>query len=246
MGPLRRGRAIGWHRRAPSRGPSVSRDGQYALRYEGSAAEVANGRTGAGISKLGPAGRPNAAVFSDDGSRVLTIGGDVRTTASTGPSAVWLTESGELVRRLGTDPQTFTGAFDGDATPPRVATGGEDGVVRLWALEDPAAPPTVVGTAVGRVVALAMSRDGRFVAVASRDTTARVWEPDRAAAPILLTGRRDDVFGIDFSPDGALVVTTGADRTARVWDGPTGEELLAVPADVGGELPAAPRPTARE
>ncbi len=66
------------------------------------------------------------------------------------------------------------------------------------------------------VVDAVFSPDGKRVATASRDQTARVWAADGSAEPIVLRGHDNVVESVAFSPDGRRVVTAG-DKTARVW-----------------------------
>lgn len=67
--------------------------------------------------------------------------------------------------------------------------------------------------------AVAWSSDGRRVATASGDGTARVWDlgaSNPSAAPVVLKGHEDTVTAIAWSSDGR-VATASEDGTARVW-----------------------------
>ena len=62
---------------------------------------------------------------------------------------------------------------------------------------------------------VAFSPDGRLLATASTDKTARLWDPATGDCVRTLTGHAAGVRGVAFSPDGRLA-TASLDRTARV------------------------------
>jgi WD40 repeat protein len=73
----------------------------------------------------------------------------------------------------------------------------------------------------------AYSSDGRWIATASRDGTARIWDAHTGAALRVLKGHQADVWTIAFSPDDRRVVTSSADGSAQVWDRESGEQVYS-------------------
>jgi WD40 repeat protein len=68
------------------------------------------------------------------------------------------------------------------------------------------------------VFAVAISRDGRLLASASNDRTAKLWDPTTGAELRTLRGHNGAVNSVAFSPDGKLLATVSDDRTVRLWD----------------------------
>ena len=98
---------------------------------------------------------------------------------------------------------------------------------------------------------VAFSPDGRLLATASGDETARLWDPATGQPLRTLTGHTGAVTGVAFSPDGRLLATASDDETARLWDPATGTTCAPSPATperspawrsarTGGSPPPAP------
>ncbi len=82
----------------------------------------------------------------------------------------------------------------------------------------------------GDVNSVAFSPDGKYLATASKDNTARVWEATTGSevAKVNHDGLVNDVA---FSPDGKYLATASYDSTARVWDATTGLEVAKLNHD---------------
>jgi WD40 repeat protein len=113
----------------------------------------------------------------------------------------------------------------------------------------PGHPPRIISLDGGRVhaelrghtaavVAVAFSPDGRRVATASADHTARIWETETGKELQRMEDPRFPLRFLAFSPDGRRLVTLGegstrppydsTSTTGRVWDVETGEEVATL------------------
>jgi len=73
------------------------------------------------------------------------------------------------------------------------------------------------------VTAVAWSPDGKRVATASWDKTARVWDAVSGQAVTPALAHEGEVKAVAWSPDGKRVATASWDKTAQVWDAVSGQ-----------------------
>jgi WD40 repeat protein/predicted Ser/Thr protein kinase len=108
----------------------------------------------------------------------------------------------------------------------RVATGGGDGLVRVWDAHTGADLLRLAGHT-DRVFAVAFHPDGDLLASGSNDTSIRLWDLVRGREAANLRGHGSYVYGLDFSPDGATLASASGDNTVRLWSTRTAAEREA-------------------
>jgi WD40 repeat protein len=153
------------------------------------------------------------AVFSPDGTRILTASDDCT-------ARVWDAATGTcLAICKGHTDRVHHAVFSPDGT--RILTASDDCTARVW----DAATGTCLATCeghTGSVPHAAFSPDGTRILTASGDRIARVWDAATGARLATCKGHMGSLYHATFSPDGTRILTASDDCTARVWDAATG------------------------
>jgi WD40 repeat protein len=174
--------------------------------------------------------------FSPDGLRVASV------ASGRNAGIVWDSTTGQVDRRFGVPQMELNSvAFGPDGQ--RLATGGRDGVVRVWDVADGRelfAMPT--GSWVEDV---AFSANGRLLASAHHDQTAKVWDARTGQEVVTLRGHTAWVTSVAFSPDSQRLATASYDRTVKVWSETASQEFLACSTKPQSGLAVAAHPDSR-
>jgi WD40 repeat protein len=76
------------------------------------------------------------------------------------------------------------------------------------------------------VNSVSFSPDGQWIATASRDETAILWDA-QGNERVILKGHQGDVYSVSFSPDGKKLATASQDGTVKLWN-LQGQELTTI------------------
>ena len=118
----------------------------------------------------------------------------------------------------------------------------------MWVAAGDASGNVILRLADGKVVplyghsneinAIASSRDGRFLATASQDGTARIWDASSGKQITVLQGDGAPLTAVQFGPGDGLVLTVDTRGFVRVWDTGIGEPLTVLQAPARGQADA--------
>lgn len=162
-------------------------------------------------------------VISRPGSSQIAVGGLDNLIRTIQP------DSGQVIAVL----QGHLNAVDALAWSPdggELASASEDGIIRLWQLDQPIA--SFQGHLSG-VNALGWSPDGLMIASAGWDNTVRVWMRSSGKIRAVMLGHTDRVWAVAWNPDGSILASASRDGSLRLWNPYTGDLLQTMRAGIG-------------
>lgn len=181
--------------------------------------------------------------FSPDGSSLATACVDQGEADQTSTTVVWNIKSGKEILRVPIKVASDAVAFTPDGNS--LVTASRDNWVRVWqpagdsleqivarrsepmASKDEASPEgladirwseRILAGHSDRVRDIDVSPDGKRIASASGDSTAKIWDTATGENLLTLTGHESYVEVVKFSPGGHHVATASRDRTIKLWN----------------------------
>ncbi|MEZ6121781.1 MAG: protein kinase [Planctomycetaceae bacterium] len=106
----------------------------------------------------------------------------------------------------------------------RIATGSDDGTIRLWDAATGQELATLSPNQ-GRVNAVVFSSDGTRIASAGRDRTIRILDAQAGQVIATLEGHENYVVAVAFTPDGRQLISVDLAAVVRRWDADSGTEV---------------------
>ncbi|KAF2436420.1 WD40 repeat-like protein [Tothia fuscella] len=106
-----------------------------------------------------------------------------------------------------------------------LATGGGEGNINLWSLEQDTPLATLSGHT-NRVSRVEFHPSRKYLASASHDMTWRLWDVETSTELLLQEGHSREVHTVSWNTDGSLLASAGYDSIGRIWDVRTGRMVM--------------------
>ncbi|MEX0968250.1 MAG: WD40 repeat domain-containing protein [Bacteroidia bacterium] len=146
-------------------------------------------------------------------------------TANDGTAMLWDIEAGtKSAAFYGNTVPLSGGALSPDPGSRFLATGGEEGVVKVY---DRSKKNELVRSFLvnSPVYGLVFDNTGRNVFIASKDNTIRMYDHIQNTVKMTYEGHKSRVNAVAITIDGKYMITGSDDKTAIIWNTKTGEAL---------------------
>ncbi len=165
----------------------------------------------------------------DGGCAVAAVvfGADSKTVVSAGDDQmlrVWNVEDGKPLHTLKGHSGSVASLL---ARAGKIISGGRDKTIRIWGDAEPA---MTIARDLGDSDALAITKDGKFLACGGVNNTIRIFEAATGKEVTPPESPRAGVTGVALSPDGKWLVSASALGMIHLWDAKTGKETRHWPS----------------
>lgn len=149
------------------------------------------------------------AVFTPDGARILSVGGN--------DARIWEIGSDRELMSFSPHGAVAWAEFSPDGR--LVVTASWDNSAKIWDAKTGQSVRKLSGGHTRYINSATFAPDGKTILTAGDDRTARFWDVQSGRLmPKSLVGHTDRIRRAVFSPSGRRVLTVSDDKTARIWD----------------------------
>jgi WD40 repeat protein len=192
--------------------------------HEDGTAKVWNADTGDLLFTLPGHWSAFYALWSPDGSRIVTGGEDEEGTAK-----VWDADTGQLLLTLAGHEEEYNVVYNAAWSPDgaRIVTGDWQGNARIWNAATGQLIRDLLPESFTFIVwRVAWSPDGKRIVTYADDAVGRVWDATTGEELVTFAGHTGSATQMAWSRTSDRILTSSMDGTARVWDATNGVELL--------------------
>jgi len=150
------------------------------------------------------------AMFSADGTKLLTVGGD--------GAKLWDAEKADELQSFSPQGAVASVDFSPNDSGKRIVTGSWDQSAKIWDSKSGQALQRLAAAGTGNVNSVRFSPSGLQVLTASADGKARLWNAATGAPEGKIFNHGGVIYAAEFSPNGKLIVTCGDDMRACIWN----------------------------
>jgi WD40 repeat protein len=107
---------------------------------------------------------------------------------------------------------------------------GNGSTITLWDMTARPKPTPLwrAGKMVGTAWAVAISPDGKTLAVGTENKVVKLWDVETSQERTPLRGHADIIHGLAYSADGTMLATASMDKAVKLWDTASGKELATL------------------
>lgn len=158
--------------------------------------------------------------FANNGKKLASASDDKRVK-------IWSMPDGKELAAFPHGERVNAVAFS--PTEDRVATVGDEPIVRIWDVGTEKAIHSLVGHK-GPVLAVAYSPDGKQLATGGTGKTVKIWDSQDGKLLHTLRDHIDKIHAIVYSRDGKQLASAGEDKKIRIWNPIDGKLLRTIDA----------------